>query len=120
VEELKTWMIPVRTKSGAEVTAVQTLREFRKGNRFCEVYWSAPAAEAKRGEDWSGSGDGAFEWRGAFDGPIPLPKSGVALRLPLHSKIVRRLPATHEFREASWSAPALWRFRAGGRPWKGR
>jgi hypothetical protein len=26
--ELERWMIPVRTKSGAEVTAVQTLREF--------------------------------------------------------------------------------------------
>jgi hypothetical protein len=33
-ENLERWMISVRTKSGAEVTAVQTLREFRSVAAF--------------------------------------------------------------------------------------
>jgi hypothetical protein len=37
------WMIQVRTKSGAEVTAVQTLREFRATTEFREASWTAPA-----------------------------------------------------------------------------
>ena len=71
---------------------------------------------APSGASWSAlaerSGDSAFGRR-----RITLPpgifracESGVALRLPPHSKTLPRSPATHGWREASWSAPALWRF----------
>jgi hypothetical protein len=33
-ENVERWMISVRTKSGAKVTAVQTLREFRSAAAF--------------------------------------------------------------------------------------
>jgi hypothetical protein len=56
-ENLERWMIPVRTKSGAEVTAVQTLREFRRRSNFAKrrgvrqplALWGRTHAQSQKG-----------------------------------------------------------------------
>jgi hypothetical protein len=58
----------------------------------------------------SGSGDGAFRDAHFPRRSAPSQSGVAATALPPQSKTLARSPVTTKLREASWSAPVLWRF----------